>query len=81
MSVIENGMYPLAIIGLLSTVVSAFYYLKVIKVIYFDDFKESFDQIKNISISGTIFLSCIFLITFFLYPAALNDIINSIFVY
>ena len=34
MSVIEANMYALAIIGLLTTVVSAFYYLKIIKAIY-----------------------------------------------
>ena len=79
MSVIENEMYTLAIIGLLSTVISAFYYLKIIKIIYFDEFKQSFDQIKNLNITSTIFVSCIILVTFFLYPSFLNNIINSIF--
>ena len=79
MSVIENEMYSLAIIGLLSTVISAFYYLKIIKIIYFDEFKQSFDQIKNLNITSTIFVSCIILVTFFLYPSFLNNIINSIF--
>ena len=36
MAVIEAKMYTLAIIGLVTTVVSAFYYLSIIKVIYFD---------------------------------------------
>ena len=39
-------MYVLAIIGLLTTVVSAFYYLKIIKTIYFDDSVITFDPIK-----------------------------------
>ena len=34
-AVIESKMYTLAIIGLLSTVISAFYYLRIIKIIYF----------------------------------------------
>ena len=79
MSVIENDMYVLAIVGLLTTVVSAFYYLRIIKIIYFDKFIKPFDQIKNISITGTIFLSCIILITFFLYPSVLNNIVGSVF--
>ena len=79
MSVIENEMYSLAIVGLLSTVISAVYYLKIIKIIYFDDFKQSFDQIKNLNITSTIFFSCIILVTFFLYPSFLSNIINSIF--
>ena len=32
MSVIEQSMYYLAVIGLLSTVVAAFYYLRIIKI-------------------------------------------------
>ena len=36
-AVLEKEMYALAIIGLLTTVMSAFYYLKIIKTIYFDD--------------------------------------------
>ena len=79
MSVIENEMYVLAVIGLLTTVISAFYYLKIIKIIYFDELKIQFDQIKSFSINGTIFLSCIILVTFFMYPSILNKIVASIF--
>ncbi len=79
MSVVESEMYLLAIMGLLTTVISAFYYLKIIKIIYFDDIKTSFDQVKNINISGTIFLSCIFLTTFFIYPSILSNMVKSIF--
>ena len=37
MAVIENEMFILATIGLLTTVISAFYYLRIIKIIYFDE--------------------------------------------
>ena len=40
-------MYLLAIIGLLATVISAFYYLKIIKIIYFDDSLVTFENVKN----------------------------------
>ncbi len=79
MSVLENKMYVLAIIGLLTTVISAFYYLKIIKTIYFEENKLSFDSIKNKTVSGTIFISCTILITFFLYPSIINKIVNSLF--
>ena len=79
MAVVESEMYSLAIVGLLTTVISAFYYLRIIKIIYFDEVKIEFDKIKNLNITGTIFLSCTILITFFLYPSALNNIINNIF--
>jgi len=80
MSVIENGMYTLAIIGLLSTVISAFYYLRLIKIIYFDEIIKPLDPIKDTSIVGSILISCIFLITFFLYPSILTNIVNEIFI-
>ena len=78
MSVIENGMYTLAIVGLLSTVISAFYYLRIIKIIYFDEIKNSFDKIKNLGITSTVLLSCSILVLFFLYPSILNNIVNML---
>ena len=78
MSVIESGMYTLAIVGLLSTVISAFYYLRIIKIIYFDEVKNSFDKIKNLGITSTVLLSCSILILFFLYPSILNNIVSTL---
>jgi len=76
MSVIESGMYTLAIVGLLSTVISAFYYLRIIKIIYFDEIENPFDKIKNLGITSTLILSCSILVLFFLYPSILNNIVN-----
>ena len=76
MSVIESGMYTLAIVGLLSTVISAFYYLRIIKIIYFDEMKNPFDKIKNLGITSTILISCSILVLFFIYPSILNNIVN-----
>ena len=76
MSVIESGMYTLAIIGLLTTVISAFYYLRIIKIIYFDEIKNPFDRIKNFGIKTTVLLSCSTLVLFFLFPSILNNIVN-----
>ncbi len=79
-SVLENEMYALAIIGLLTTVMSAFYYLKIIKTIYFDDSKITFEPSKNKTAQISIFASCTILITFFLYPSILNNLVNNLFV-
>ena len=80
-SVIESDMYFLAIVGLLTTVISAFYYLRIIKIIYFDEAKTQFDQTKNFNASFVILISCLFLITYFAYPFLLNNIIDPIFIY
>jgi len=80
-AVLEQKMYALAIIGLLTTVISAFYYLKIIKTIYFDDSVITFDAPKNKFAQLSILISCITLLTFFLYPSVLNNIAESLFIY
>ena len=79
-AVLEQKMYALAIIGLLTTVISAFYYLKIIKTIYFDDSVITFESVKNKAAQVSIFLSCSILLTFFLYPSILSNLVNSLFV-
>ena len=78
-AVVEQKMYALAIIGLLTTVISAFYYLKIIKTIYFDDSVISYDATKNKFAQISIFVSCSILLTFFLYPSVLNSVVDTLF--
>ena len=79
-AVLEQQMYTLAIIGLLTTVISAFYYLKIIKIIYFDDSVITFDAVKNKKAQASILISCSILLTFFLYPSILNKLVVSLFI-
>ena len=79
-AVLEQQMYALAIIGLLTTVMSAFYYLKIIKKIYFFDSFITFESTKNRIAQISIFASCSILITFFLYPSILNNLVDTLFV-
>ena len=79
-SVLEQKMYTLAIVGLLTTVISAFYYLRIIKIIYFDNSVLNFEITGNKTASVTVFISCAIMITFFLYPSVLNNIVNSLFI-
>ena len=80
LAVLEQEMYFLAIIGLLTTVMSAFYYLRIIKTIYFDDSIITFEPVKNKIAQISIFTSCTILLTFFLYPSVFNTFVNSLFV-
>jgi len=81
MAVIESGMYTLAIVGLVATVVSAFYYIRIIKIMYFDEPKKSFEKFTDYRIYGPIVLSCILLLSFFLYPSILNEIVSNISIF
>ena len=78
-AVLEQKMYTLAIIGLLTTVMSAFYYLKIIKTIYFEDSAINFEQVKNKTAKASVIISCSILTTFFLYPSIFNNFVKSLF--
>ena len=81
MAVIESGMYALAIIGLVTTVVSAFYYLRIIKVIYFDKPKKPFDENYDMGLKITLILSSILILIYFIYPSILVEMVSSIIIY
>ncbi len=78
MAVIEQSMYFLAIVGLLSTVIAAFYYLRLIKIIYFDKPKETFEKDHNIGLKVTLAISTGILILYFIYPGILNELVSRI---
>ena len=77
-SVIEQSMYFLAIVGLISTVISAFYYLKIIKIIYFDSPKEKYDQINYLGLKISLAVSTLFILLYFIYPGALISLVSKI---
>ena len=78
MAVIEQSMYFLAIIGLLATVVAAFYYLRIIKIIYFDPEKSKYDTGHNLGLKITLAISTIFMLVYFVYPNGITEIISKI---
>ena len=77
-SVIEQSMYFLAIVGLLSTVIAAFYYLRIIKVIYFDDEKEKYDTDHSIWLRASLTFSTLLILLYFLSPSKLVEIVSKI---
>lgn len=81
MAVIEANMYALAIIGLVTTVVSAFYYLRIIKIIYFDKPNKPFDESYDWGLKSSLILSSILILTYFIYPSILTNVVDSIIIY
>ena len=77
-AVLEQSMYFLAIVGLLSTVIAAFYYLRVIKIIYFDKEKEKYDQDHNIWLKFSLTFSTILILLYFVFPSQLIDVVSRI---
>ena len=77
-SVIEQSMYFLAIVGLLSTVVAAFYYLRIIKIMYFDEEKDSYDKDHSLWLKLSLTVSTVLILMYFFLPSELIDAVSKI---
>jgi len=77
-AVIEQSMYFLAIVGLLSTVIAAFYYLRIIKIIYFDKEKEKYDEDHSLWLKFSLTLSTILILLYFISPSQLIAVVSRI---
>ena len=77
-SVIEKSMYFLAIVGLLSTVIAAFYYLRIIKIIYFENEKEKFDNDHHTLLKFSLVFSTILILFYFIFPSEIIQVVSRI---
>ena len=77
-SVLEQSMFFLAIVGLLSTVVAAFYYLRLIKIMYFDKEKEKFDTDHSMWLKFSLGVSTLLILVYFVFPSQLIEIVSRI---
>ncbi|WP_440925347.1 NADH-quinone oxidoreductase subunit NuoN [Candidatus Pelagibacter sp.] len=77
-AVLEQSMYFLAIIGLLSTVVAAFYYLRIIKIIYFDKEKDKYDADHSLWLKFSLTVSTILILLYFIFPSQLIEVVSRI---
>ena len=68
LAAINAGLYWLAVIGLLTSVVGAFYYLRIVKLMYFDEARESFDSPIDKELVAVIAFCSILVGLFFAYP-------------
>ena len=74
LAAIESGLYLLAILGVIASVVGAFYYLRIIKIMYFDEALDALDKPIGRDLSAVIGVSALIIILFFAYP---GPVINS----
>lgn len=71
MAALESQLYTLAVIGVLTSAVSAFYYLRIIKVMYFDEATDQIDPVPERSLQFAIALVSAYLLLFAFYPSPL----------
>src|ERR1700730_5511066 len=65
---INAQLAGLAVIGVVTSVVSAFYYLRVVKVMYFDEPVGAFDRPITTELKGVVFVTAVITLFFFLFP-------------
>lgn len=68
LAAVEGGLWTLAVVGVLTSVVGAFYYIRIIKIMYFDAPAERFDP-RPASLSFVVAVTGLFTGFFFLFPA------------
>lgn len=73
MAAVKADMFILAVTGVLASVVGAYYYLRIVKIMFFDEAKESFTEMPS-QLKIVLGLSGMFVLLYVLYP---NPIIES----
>jgi NADH-quinone oxidoreductase subunit N len=71
MAAINAGLYTLAVIGVLSSVVGAYYYLRIVKYMYFDEPSDSFDRPIGRELAVILAGSSAIILLFFIVPGPL----------
>ena len=78
-SAINAELYYLAILGVLSSVIAAFYYLRIIKVMYFDDLDtNNFHLSISLKSSVILFISILIISTFIIFPSIFTNLTQNI---
>jgi len=73
MAAVNEGLYILAIIGVLTSVIGAFYYIRIIKIMYFDEPADAFDRSAGREIGVIMTIAGLFTLLFFIFPSPIVD--------
>ncbi|GAB5389924.1 MAG: NADH-quinone oxidoreductase subunit NuoN [Alphaproteobacteria bacterium] len=74
---VSAGLIGLAVVGAVASVVAAFYYLRIIKIMYFDEAAEPFDKDVAPQYEVVTVLSVIVTVGFIFAPLFLGDMLSS----
>ncbi|HAD24648.1 MAG TPA: NADH-quinone oxidoreductase subunit NuoN [Alphaproteobacteria bacterium] len=74
LAAINAGLYTLAVIGVLASVIGAFYYLRIIKIMYFDAPADAIEAPMSGELRVVVGASALFTLFFFLYPAPILSV-------
>ena len=67
LAAINANLYFLAVIGMLTSVVAVFYYLRIVKIMYFDESARTFDRV-NPEVTAVMATMGLFVVIFAIFP-------------
>ncbi len=73
MAAIDAGLYVLAVIGVLASVVGSYYYVRIVKLMYFDEPVAAFDRPVGATIGTVLVVSAALVLLFSVYPSPVVD--------
>ena len=76
LAAIKAGLFTLAVVGVVTSVVGAYYYLAIVKVIYFDEPARPLEPMPR-ELGAVLAVTGLFNLLFFVYPAPLVDAANA----
>ncbi len=76
LAAIEAKLYALAVIGVVASVVGAYYYLRIVKLMWFDDAKGGFEQAAG-ELRIVYALSGLFVIAFIFFGGMLGNAVTA----
>ena len=68
LAAVQAGLFTLAVIGVLASVVAAYYYLRIVKIMYFDEPVGAFDPASGYEVSLILAASAVVVGFFFIWP-------------
>jgi len=73
---VKAGLTPLAIVGVLASVVGAYYYIRIVKIMFFDEAAEKFSEPEP-AVRWVVSLSALLVVLYVVYPSLLLDAATS----
>jgi NADH-quinone oxidoreductase subunit N len=76
LAAIKAGLFTLAVIGVVTSVVGAYYYLTIVKIMYFDEPAKAFEPMPH-ELKAVLGVTGLFNLLFFVYPSPLVEAANA----
>jgi NADH-quinone oxidoreductase subunit N len=73
MAAIDAGLFWLAVLGVVTSVVGAYYYVRIVKIMYFDEPAGAFDRGIGREMQAVLAISAAVILLFVIFPAPIID--------